>query len=138
MNKKLLYSMSLIFVFVLGQLSARWQAGVAHAQSNGGGEKAAYLIAATNPVAAPADRMKLYREKAGPLAQGAGMKLLGSGEPGKTLQVLEGKWPYQGRVAVERFRSMKALVDFWNSPGYQEAKKLRTEANFIIAVEAVE
>ena len=54
------------------------------------------------------------------------------------MQVLEGKWPYQGRVAVERFRSMKALLDFWNSPEYQKAKKFRSEANFIIAVEAVE
>ena len=58
--------------------------------------------------------------------------------PGQRLQVLEGKFPYQGRVAVERFRSMKALVDFWNSPAYQEAKKFRNEANFIIAVEAAQ
>jgi hypothetical protein len=33
---------------------------------------------------------------------------------------------------------MKALLDFWKSPGYQEAKKLRNEVNFIIAVEGVE
>jgi hypothetical protein len=36
---------------------------------------------------------------------------------------------------------MKALTDFWNSPGYQKAKKLREglmQTNFIIAVEAVE
>jgi uncharacterized protein (DUF1330 family) len=66
------------------------------------------------------------------------MELLGAGESGSTLQVLEGKWPYQGRVAVEKFRSMKALLDFWNSKAYQEARKFRTEANVIIAVEAAQ
>jgi uncharacterized protein (DUF1330 family) len=48
---------------------------------------------------------------------------------------------YEGRVVVEKFRSMKALMDFWNSPGYREAKKLREgamEVNSIIAVEAVQ
>ena len=36
------------------------------------------------------------------------------------------------------FSSMKALLDFWNSAEYQKVKKFRTEANFIIAVEAAE
>jgi hypothetical protein len=33
---------------------------------------------------------------------------------------------------------MKAMLDFWNSPEDQKARKFRTEANFIIAVEAVD
>jgi|SRR6516164_10762101 uncharacterized protein (DUF1330 family) len=136
MNKKLVYAMSLVVVFALGHFSARWSDAVVQAQGASSGEKAAYLIAATSPVQAPADRMAKYREAAVPLAQGAGLQVLGGGEPGKTLKVLEGKWPYQGRVALERFRSMKALLDFWNSPAYQEARKFRTEADFIIAVEA--
>ena len=65
------------------------------------------------------------------------MQMLGSGE-GSTIQVLEGTFPYKGRLVVEKYRSMKALLDFWKSPAYQEAKKHRNEANFIIAVEAVE
>jgi uncharacterized protein (DUF1330 family) len=139
MKNKLVYVMSLVAVFALGHFSAHWKGGVALAQENGKGEKAAYLIAATSPVSAPADRMAKYSEAAGPLARQAGMQLLGAGQVGSgTLQVLEGKFPYQGRVAVERFRSMKALVDFWNSPAYQEAKKFRNEANFIIAVEAAQ
>jgi uncharacterized protein (DUF1330 family) len=138
MNNRLLYAMSLVAVFALGQVSARWHDGVAHAQTNPPGEKVAYLIAASNPVQASPERMAKYREAAVPLARQAGMQLLGTGESGRTLQVMEGKWPYQGRVAVEKFRSMKALLDFWNSAAYQEAKKFRTEANFIIAVEAVE
>ena len=138
MKHKLVYAMSLVAVFALGHFSASWRGGVALAQENGKGEKAAFLIAATNPVQAPADRMAKYREAAGPLARQAGMQLLGAGQAGESLKVLEGKFPYQGRVAVERFRSMKALLDFWNSSAYQEAKKFRTEANFIIAVEAAQ
>ena len=138
MRIRLSYAISLVAVFALGHVSARWPFGMAHAQTNPSGEKAAYLIAATNPVPAPPDRMAKYREAAGPLARQAGMQLLGAGEPGSTLQVLEGKWPYQGRVAVEKFRSMKALLDFWNSQAYQEARKFRTDANVIIAVEAAQ
>ena len=137
MKHKMIYVISLAAVFALGHVSARWSESVAHAQSTPPAEKAAFLIAATNPTSAPPEKMAKYREAAGPLAKQAGMQLLGAGVPGSnTFQVLEGKWPYQGRVAVEKFRSMKALQDFWNSPAYQEAKKNRTEANFIIAVEA--
>ena len=46
-TRMLLYSTGLIAMFVLGHLSARIGAPVAHAQS--GGEKAAYLIASTSP-----------------------------------------------------------------------------------------
>lgn len=137
MKTKLMYATSLVAVFALGHVSARWQNGVAHAQTSSA-VKAAYLIAASNPVQAPAENMAKYRDAAGPLARQAGMKMLGAGAAGTTLQVLEGKWPYQGRLAVERYSSMKALLDFWNSAEYQKARKLRTEANFIIAVEAVE
>ena len=137
MKKNLLYAVTLAAVFALGHLSARWQGTVAHAQ--GKPEKAAYLIAATSPTPAAPEKMAKYREAAGPLAKQAGMQLLGGGIPGQpTFELLEGKFPYQGRVAVERFRSMKALHDFWHSEAYQMAKKNRTEANFIIAVEAAE
>jgi uncharacterized protein (DUF1330 family) len=138
MNNRLLSAMSLVSVFALGHFSADWNRGVAHAQSNPPSEKAAYLIAASSPVQASPERMAKYREAALPLARGAGLQVLAGGDAGKTIQVLEGKWPYQGHVGVEKFRSMKALLDFWNSPAYQEARKLRTEANFIIAVEATQ
>jgi uncharacterized protein (DUF1330 family) len=133
--RTLLYSTGLIAMFVLGHLSARIAAPVAHAQS--GGEKAAYLIASTSPAPNTPERAAAYGKAAGPLAKNAGMQMLGAGE-GNTIQVLEGTFPYKSRLVVEKFRSMKALVDFWKSPAYQEAKKLRNEANFIIAVEAVE
>ena len=137
MKKSLLFVLTLAGVFTLGHLSARWQGTVAHAQ--GKPEKAAYLIAATNPTPAPPEKMAKYSEAAGPLARQAGMQLLAGGVPGKpTFELLEGTFPYQGRVAVEKFRSMKALHDFWHSEAYQTAKKNRTEANFIIAVEGAE
>jgi uncharacterized protein (DUF1330 family) len=141
MKKTLFYSMSLTAVFALGHLSAHLLDGVAHAQTTPTTEKAAYLIASSKLVLVkPApERAAAYREAALPLALEAGMQQLASGQSGRTtLQVLEGQWPYEGGVAIEKFRSMKALLDFWNSPGYQKARKLREEANFIIAVEARE
>ena len=137
MTNRLVYSMTLVAVFAFGHVSARWNDGVAHAQATSG-EKAAYLIAAVNPVRAPAERIAKYREVAGPLARQAGVKMLGAGVPGSTLHVLEGTWPYKGRVAIKQFRSMKALLDFWNSAEYQQAKTFRTEADFIVAFEAAE
>jgi uncharacterized protein (DUF1330 family) len=135
--KKSLYAVTLVGVFALGHLSARWQGTVAHAQEKP--EKAAYLIAATSPNPAPPEKMAKYSQAAVPLARQAGMQPLGSGVPGQpTFELLEGTFPYQGRVAVEKFRSMKALHDFWHSEGYQTAKKNRNDANFIIAVEAAE
>jgi uncharacterized protein (DUF1330 family) len=134
-TKVLLYSTGLIAMFVLGHLSARIGVPVAHAQ--GSGEKAAYLIASPSSAPNAPERAAAYGKAAGPLAKAAGMQMLGSGE-GSTIQVLEGTFPYKGRLVVEKYRSMKALLDFWKSPAYQEAKKNRNEANFIIAVEAVE
>ena len=100
-------------------------------------EKAAYLIASPSSAPNTPERAAAYSKAAGPLAKNAGMQMLAAGE-GSTIQVLEGTFPYKGRLVVEKFRSMKALLDFWKSPAYQEAKKNRNEANFIIAVEAVE
>jgi len=135
--RKSLYALTLVGVFALGHVSARWQGTVAQAQ--GKPEKAAYLIAATSPNPAPPEKMAKYSQAAGPLARQAGMQLLGGGVPGQpTFELLEGTYPYQGRIAVEKFRSMKALHDFWHSEAYQAAKKNRTDANFIIAVEAAE
>jgi uncharacterized protein (DUF1330 family) len=137
MKKNLLYALSLVGVFALGHLSARSAGTVAHAQ--GKPAKPAYLIAATSPMPGSPEKMAKYREAAGPLAREAGMQLLAGGVPGQpTFELLEGTFPYQGRVAVEKFRSMKALHDFWHSEAYQTARKNRTEANFIIAIEASE
>lgn len=137
MTSMLRYSLGLVAAFSLGYVWAPRHDGVAYAQATP--EKAAYLIASTN-VLKP-DQMGPYGQAAGPLAKQAGMQVLARGQAGSTVTVLEGKYPYEGGLVVERFRSMKALTDFWNSPGYQAAKKLREGAmqtNFIVALEAVE
>ena len=137
MKTGLMYAVGLVAAFALGQASAGWQGDGAHAQTSSA-VKAAYLIAASSPVQAPPENVAEYRDVAVPLARQAGMEVLGAGIAGSTLQVLEGKWPYEGQVVVERYNSMEALLDFWNSAEYQQLRQLRTEANFIIAVEAVE
>ena len=138
MTHKLVCSMTLVVVFGIGHLSARWHAGVAHAQVNQAGEKVAYLVVSPGSVEAPAESMAKYQEIAVPLAVQAGRKLLGAGAPGSTLHVLEGTWPYEERIGILSFRSMKALLDFWNSDTYQQARELRTEHEFVIAFEAAE
>jgi uncharacterized protein (DUF1330 family) len=138
MKSNVVKSLVLVAVFGLGHVSARWGDRVAHAQSGSGAEKAAYLIASTSPVQTPPERVAKYREVAGPLARKAGVQIVAAGAPGSTLQVLEGEWPYQGRVIIERYSSMKALMEFWNSREYQDARKLRHQANFIVAFEATQ
>jgi uncharacterized protein (DUF1330 family) len=96
--------------------------------------KPAYLIASSRPI--HPDQMAPYRAAAGPLATKAGLEILGSGNP--AAHVLEGTWAHEGTLTIERYRSMEDLLAFWNSPGYQEAKKLRAgnvEMNFIVAIE---
>jgi len=96
--------------------------------------KPAYLIASSRPI--HPDKMAPYRAAAGPLAMKAGLEILASGDP--SAHVLEGAWTQAGGLTIERYRSMEELLAFWNSSGYQEAKKLRdghVEMNFIVAIE---
>ena len=124
----------LVAAFVLGVVAAHladFDAGAA--------AKPAYVI--VSAMVPHPDRLGPYREAAVPLAEKAGMEVLAAGDSGSSVQVLEGNWPYQGRVVVEKFSSMDKLLSFWNSPEYQSAKKLReghVEANFIIAIEPEE
>ena len=97
-----------------------------------GGQQPAYLVVSWN-VLHP-DQVQPFVDAALPLAQKAGLQLLASADP----QVLEGTWPYKGTVIVQRYSSMRALLDFWNSPLHSEAKKLREghiQTNFVIAIE---
>jgi len=78
-----------------------------------------------------------YRDAAGPLARAAGLEVLARASRDQ-LTVLEGEWPFQDGVTIERFHSMNDLKNFWYSDGYQKAKKLRegvAQINFIVAVE---
>ncbi len=80
-----------------------------------------------------AEAMAAYGEAAGPLAREAGLAIVARGVP----TVLEGEWPSES-VTIERFPSMEALLGFWYSDGYQEAKKHRDgqlDVHFIVAIE---
>ena len=85
------------------------------------------------------DGLEAYGEAAGPLAQAAGIEVLARGDT-STVHVMEGEWPFDGFVVVERFRSMDDFLGFWQSPGYQQAIELRdgkVELDFVVAVEGV-
>jgi uncharacterized protein (DUF1330 family) len=100
-------------------------------------EKPAFMIASVNVV--EPDKMGPYMEAAGPLFAAAGVDAIAVGVAGSSLQLLEGEWPYKGSLMLYKCSSMDALLEFWNSPEYQEAKKLRegiVEANFTVAIES--
>jgi uncharacterized protein (DUF1330 family) len=99
-------------------------------------EKAAFMIASVN-VREP-DKMGPYMEACNPLFAAAGVELFALGAAGNSVEVLEGEWPYTGVLQLYKCSSMEALLKFWNSPEYQEAKKLRegiVETNFTVAIE---
>ena len=84
--------------------------------------------------------LEAYGEAAGPLAEAAGINVVARAQTTADIQVMEGAWPHDGFLAIETFRSMEDLDAFWNSPGYQEAIKLRegkVELDFVVAVEGL-
>ena len=95
-------------------------------------EKAVYMI--INMQVLDSEKQKIYAEKALPLAYKAGLEFLAAGEP----VVLGGDWPFEGAVVVEKFRSMAAVKEYWNSVAYQDARKLLVGADirdFTIVIE---
>ena len=110
-------------------------AGIAYAES--GAASPAYVLVAGRVI--DQTGLDAYGEAAGPLAQAAGIEVLARQGP-ESLYLVEGEWPHADSfVAVERFRSMQDFLDFWHSPGYQEAIKLRegkVELDFVLALEA--
>lgn len=135
-----LYLLSLICAFALGALTSSGNGGAMSTAEVAGASPAdppVYLLAVGTRLKPP-EAMAAYRQAAGPLAMAAGYQQLATQPTKATVQVLEGQWPYEGFVTLEKFTSMKDLLGFWNSTGYQSAKKLRADAirmDFIIAVE---
>jgi uncharacterized protein (DUF1330 family) len=100
-------------------------------------EKTAYMIASVNVV--EPDKMGPYMEACGPLFAAAGIELFALGVSGSTVEVLEGDWPYGGALQLYKAPSMDVLLEFWNSPEYQEAIKLRegiVKSDFTVAIES--
>ena len=134
--------LSLICAFAMGALISNGNSGIVSnakvGEASAPADPPAYLMAVGTRLKPP-EALAAYRQAAGPLAMAAGYQLLATQPSKANVQVLEGQWPYQGFVTLEKFTSMKDLMSFWNSDGYQSAKKLRADAikmDFIIAVEA--
>jgi uncharacterized protein (DUF1330 family) len=137
--KKSSYFLSLVGAFSLGALmfGGSGKPVSAGKMALTPADPPAYLVAVGTRLK-PVEALAAYRQAAFPLAVAAGYQLLATQPSKATVQVLEGQWPYEGFVTLEKFPSMKDLLKFWNSDGYQSAKKLRTDAvkmDFIIAVE---
>lgn len=135
------YLLSLICAFALGALTSSSSSSAVStakvADVSAPADPPAYLLAVGTRLKPP-EALTAYRQAAGPLAMAAGYQQLATQPTKATVQILEGKWPYDGFVTLEKFTSMKDLLSFWNSDGYQSAKKLRADAikmDFIIAVE---
>ena len=139
--KNAFYLLSLMFSFSLGALISNGNGSAVStakvAVSSPPADPPAYLLAVGTRLKPP-EELAAYRQAAGPLAMAAGYQQLATQPTKAQVQVLEGKWPYEGFVTLEKFTSMKDLLSFWNSEGYQSAKKLRAavvKMDFIIAVE---
>ena len=100
--------------------------------------KGAYLVVAGKVI--DPEGLEAYREKAGPVAVEAGIEIFARNNEVTPAHVLEGTWPYEGSLTLERFDSMQALRDFWFSESYQEAIKLRegkVHLDFVVAVPGI-
>jgi len=98
------------------------------------GRKPVYLVVSAE--VRNEEALEPYRQQAVPLAEAAGLEILGSGE----IELMEGDWDHFPALTLEKFDSKAALHKFWYSPEYQQAKKLREghlDVQFIVAVEGV-
>ena len=96
-----------------------------------------YIIGITRAATSDPNALAAYGRAARPLAAEAGMSYLARGPE---VHVLEGEWPFEGSFMIEQYTSLQSILDFWYSPGYQEAKKLReglVDIDFLIAVEGL-
>lgn len=126
--------LSYLAVFILGIIVARtpWQTRQ-NSDSKNSDEPEVYMIINLQPL--DEKKMKEYQSVAIPLAEKAGMEFLAANEP----VVLGGQWPYKGSLVIERFRSLRAVQEYWDSAEYQEARKLLDGADirdFTVVVEA--
>ena len=145
MPKTLSYVGGLVLAFALGAVTFGGGhpvppavATAAPAEVDGAAAvRPAYLIAAGR-VLHP-EQMQPYYAAAVPLAKAAGFEMVAFA-PCDSAVVLEGDWACSGFVALERYRSRQALLEFYNSAGYQAAKQLREghmQVDFLIAVEGL-
>ena len=63
-----------------------------------------------------------YLQAAPPTIEPHGGKIVAVGAPS---EILEGEWPQTTYVAAVEFESKEKALAWWNSPEYQEVKKIR-------------
>jgi len=123
-----------IYSFIVAALLIQITVLAVSSQDSGA---SAYLITSGNVVAP--EKMPAYLEASAPLFKAAGAEEIAFGKKSDlNIHLLEGDWPYEGLVMILKFPSMDGLLKFWNSPAYQQAKKLRDGVvipNFTIAIE---
>ena len=138
MKTKLWYTIGLLIAFAFGFAAAHFEIAPTFAGTEETAEKPAYLIVSVDNV--QSDKLGPYMEAGKAAAEKAGFTYLAAGNSDGTIHVLEGEWPYTGSVGIDKLDSMDALLEFWYSPEYQEAKKLREglmDVNFIIAIDSL-
>jgi len=122
-----------------GVITLSFAAGFAAANSSGEEEVLpAYVVMSVKAITNDREKLRAYGEAVWPLAQAAGIESLAIKTDLSEMTLIEGEWPFQDGILIERYESMQAFNDYWNSDGYQNAKKLAEgliRVNFIVAVE---
>jgi len=127
------YGAGLILVFFLGMFVGH-KGVLSDITRAAPARRPAYLLASWK-ILSP-EKLGPFGDAVIPLAKKAGMEIL-AGDPKP--QVLEGTWPYEGTLILERYDSMQALLKFWRSPANRAAQKLRedfVDSEFIVAIES--
>ena len=131
----LAYIAGLLLSFILGATVVTQTSAADDTDPVSPNEKPAYLVASWK-ILHP-EQIETIAAVLDPLARKAGYTALGASAP----QVLEGRFPYDGIVIVQKYRSMQALRAFWFSPAHTAAKKVREghiDSHFVVAVESEE
>ena len=95
----------------------------------------AYLIVSGQMISN--EGLEAYSEKAGAVAQKAGINIIARNEQVTSDLLFEGSWEHEGFLVIEEFTSMDHLKEFWFSSDYQEAIELRegkVKLDFVVAV----
>lgn len=135
------YALTALFFFVIGVVvDGTPLDAISKSESHPEGPGGAYLIGAATIT--DFERLPEYRAIAEPLAEKGGYVVIASGVTGGNgAELLEGDWPAEGLLFIERYDSMKELLDFANSAEFAEAKKLRdqvADVHFMLALESGE
>jgi uncharacterized protein (DUF1330 family) len=130
-NKLLLISCGI----VIGILVDDWIGAISSEVSSD--NRSGFLIVGGRTI--DSDGLGPYMAAAGSAIANAGLNRVARSVRIAPEQVLEGRWPYEGFVAIEHVQSMDQLKSYWRSDQFQEIKKLREgkiEIDFVIAVDA--